>query len=1190
MPTTLQPGDIAFVGFNFDNPDEFTFLALRDLAAGTEITFTDNGWQSAGTFRANEGTFTWTASAAVAAGTLVSPAVSSVLFSASGDQILAYQGDADSPTFIAALNAEGSPGTWQADATSSNTSALPAGLVDGETAVALDEIDNAIYSGITTGTRADLLAAINDAANWTGSNSDRQAMPTAPFTVLDATPTTPVINEILASHAGTDDTEFVEIFGTAGQSLDGLSLIGVESDNISTNGTIDFRFDFDASHVIGDNGFFLLGNPSGLDPNYGVAPNVDLAANSLENSSATYALVQTASLGGDMVTGAEEVVDSVALWDGGVGDSFFFDAPVVGPDGSFLPAGARRVEDGVDTDTAADWALGAFNLGPANTPTAGTDVEPDPDPEPVEPTLISTIQGTGRASPLLGQTVTVNAIVVGDFQNGDGDATRNLGGFYLQEEDSDADGNLLSSEGIFVFDRFTDPFFDVEWGDQVIVTGTVSEFFGETQITATRVERVASDQGGLVTAATIDLPTTGTVVNADGDLIADLEAYEGMLVSVADTLTVTEMFNYDRFGEIRASEGGQLRQFTQDNAPSVDGFAAHLEDVAARTITIDDGQTVQNPDPVLVPDGTAFEQSTVFRMGDELDDLLGVVRFSRGSGGSGDETYRLNLVDEATITSTNPRPEGVPDVGGTITAASVNVLNFFSTLDLSGNTSGPANLGPRGADSQFEFDRQQEKLVEALVQMDADIYGLVEIENDFRPGSAGNAVETLVAAMNAVAGAGTYDWVYPGRDFVDVSDAISNAFVYKTATVELTEGSSVAILDDTALAALDSSFGTVFDGASTNRAALAASFTEIETGGAVTVTVNHFKSKGSIFDVDNAAIGDGQANNNPLRVKAAEAIDLWLASDPTGTGDEDVLILGDLNAYAKEDPITTLEASGFTNLEKAFLEPGAPDYSFVFDGQVGTLDYALANESLLGQVTGAAVWDVNAPEPDLIDYNTDFGRPQEIFDGSTPFRFSDHDPILVGMTLEAPEPATAFALIEFTDRRFGGNAEYSLDGEVLDVERLRILQREIELEEAGLTITADDGGRRTPEFLTTEGEGLGVRSLSRDGAFKSDRKALDGRESITFTLDDVDGLGDALSVVFEFAEARRSGEVELTFFDDGAEVDQVSLGLVDDQVSYDLVGDLSFDAVEIGVDGRLQVEIGAVGFDRLILEDEFVFV
>ena len=181
--TSLEPGDIAIIGFNFDNPDEYAFVLLVDIKAGASITFTDNGWYSAGGFRGGEGAETWTANTALSAGTVVTKSTTGMNLSADGDQILAYQGSNGNPTFVYALNSE-SVG-WQTDATSSNTSALPTGLINGETAIALDEIDNAIYDAGngTSGARAELLALVGDKANWTGHNSDTQTMPSGPFSV-----------------------------------------------------------------------------------------------------------------------------------------------------------------------------------------------------------------------------------------------------------------------------------------------------------------------------------------------------------------------------------------------------------------------------------------------------------------------------------------------------------------------------------------------------------------------------------------------------------------------------------------------------------------------------------------------------------------------------------------------------------------------------------------------------------------------------------------------------------------------------------------------------------------------------------------------------------------------------------------------------------------------------------------------
>lgn len=191
-----------------------------------------------------------------------------------------------------------------------------------------------------------------------------------------------VLNELLVSTTGTD-VEFIEIYGEAGTPLLGLSVIGVESDDQSSNGSIDFRFDFGADDIIGSNGFYLIGTSS-VNSEYGVMPNKIINSNSLENSSSTYGLVVTSSISGSSITGGEFWRDVVALTDEESPEFFYFDAPVIGPDGNFFPAGVRRVTDGVDTDMASDWVISDFYLGNDNTPTAGTGVVPPPPPSTPE--------------------------------------------------------------------------------------------------------------------------------------------------------------------------------------------------------------------------------------------------------------------------------------------------------------------------------------------------------------------------------------------------------------------------------------------------------------------------------------------------------------------------------------------------------------------------------------------------------------------------------------------------------------------------------------------------------------------------------------------------------------------------------------------------------------------------------------
>ena len=171
-------------------------------------------------------------------------------------------------------------------------------------------------------------------------------------------------------------------------------------------------------------------------------------------------------------------------------------------------------------------------------------------------------------------------------------------------------------------------------------------------------------------------------------------------------------------------------------------------------------------------------------------------------------------------------------------------------------------------------------------------------------------------------------------------------------------------------------------------------------------SVNHLKSKGSdCDDVGDPDLGDGQGNCSQTRRAAAEALVDWLATDPTGSGDPDFLIMGDLNSYAQEDTIDEIKAGSddtagtgddFTNLISHFQ--GAYAYSYTFDGQAGYLDHALANASLFAQITGAADWHINSDEPDVLDYDTTFKPPaQDALYEVNAYRTSDHDPVVVGL-------------------------------------------------------------------------------------------------------------------------------------------------------------------------------------------------
>ena len=565
-------------------------------------------------------------------------------------------------------------------------------------------------------------------------------------------------------------------------------------------------------------------------------------------------------------------------------------------------------------------------------------------------TAIGSIQGSGATSPVADQAVTLKAIVTGDFQDNDSDPGRNLGGFFVQGAD---DCDPATSDGIFVFDGSSPPI-DVNPGDVVTVTGTVKEFFGETQIEA---DTVAVTGAGSVQPTAISLP-------AD-----DFERYEGMLVVFPQTLTVSQLRFFERFGEMLLSEGGRKFAFTNLNAPSVDGFSSHVDDVEARRIVLDDGRRDQNPGKVLN-----------VRNGDEVTNLTGVVRYSRGSGEFGTETYRLMPTIDPPFVTANPRP-GVPQVDGVIKVATFNGNNFFSTIDSGEETCGPAsNASCRGADSALEFERQLAKIVTVMTMMNADIVAMVELENN-----ASASLAAIVDALNAAAGASAWGYVDAGTIG---GSAIKVAFIYRTGTV-VPVGSP---------AVLDNNIDPRFDD-TRNRPVLAQTFDTVSGSKRLTVLALHLKSKGSNCDlVGDPDLGDGQSNCSSTRSLAAAAIIDWIETDPTDSGDADFLVIGDFNTYTQGDTMTRFETAGYTNLGASIIGDSA--YSFEFRGQFGALDHAVATPGLAAQVVDAMEWHINADEAPLHDYNLEFGRDPDIFDPASPHRASDHDPLIIGIDLK----------------------------------------------------------------------------------------------------------------------------------------------------------------------------------------------
>ncbi|MFI0373766.1 ExeM/NucH family extracellular endonuclease [Actinomadura sp. 1N219] len=528
---------------------------------------------------------------------------------------------------------------------------------------------------------------------------------------------------------------------------------------------------------------------------------------------------------------------------------------------------------------------------------------------------IADVQGGGDASPVNGRTVRVEGVVTADFQRSD-----QLRGFFVQDPAPDRDP--ATSDGIFVYSTA-----EVAVGDRVLVTGKAVEYNGLTELSPVSAVDVCG-AGSRIAPARVRLPLR------DG---ATLERYEGMLLRFEQRLTATETYTLGRYGEVTVSADGRLFQPT-------DGHGSTQERNDASRLLVDDASSVQNPETI------PYTDPRVLRIGDSTYGLTGVLNYGFGK-------YRLEPTRTAHFANTNPRPARPRHVGGDVRVASFNTLNWFTTLN------------KRGADTAEEQERQLAKLTAALKGLDADVVGLMEVENN-----GDTAVKALVDRLNQAVGAGTYAWVrhpFPGTDEIHV------ALIYKPAKV-------------TPAGAARSSEDPVFD-----RPPLVQTFrpargtTPVTTP--FTVIVNHFKSKGCDGaqgpDKDQ---GDGQGCYNARRVAQAKAI------GAIAGGAQNPLVVGDLNAYASEDPVKVLTDSGLVGQTERFVRPGER-YSYVFEGQAGELDHVLAGRALSRRVTGATIWHVNSDEPVFLDYNTEFNPAR--FYRPDAFRSSDHDPVLLGLRL-----------------------------------------------------------------------------------------------------------------------------------------------------------------------------------------------
>ncbi len=571
-------------------------------------------------------------------------------------------------------------------------------------------------------------------------------------------------------------------------------------------------------------------------------------------------------------------------------------------------------------------------------------------------TLISRIQGNAEKSPLVNETHTIEAVVVGVFQGND-----ELNGFFVQEETEHQDNDPLSSEGLFVYHQKT----KLKPGQIVRLRGKVQERFGQTQLS--KVEQVLlcnTNTELLSKPLDIELPFAND---------AALEALEGMLVRIKGELIVTDNRDLGRFGQFVVSHKRRLFSATQKVSPG-DKAKEYKKFNSLNQLIIDDGNTDSHPNKIVYP-APGLSALNTLRIGQKVGAMVGVLSFAYGHY----RVYPINLIDfkGQGFKHKSKRPSSPkPNKPQQVRVAAFNVNNYFN-----GDGQGGGFPTSRGADSYIEFKRQSMKLGRALAGLDASIVGIAELENDGY--EEGSAIASLVSAANTYA-KHKYTYVVASRTKLG-TDAITVGLLY--------QASVVTPIGDP-FTTPEPPFNEL------GRPPLAQMFSVLGSKMQITVVMNHFKSKNCKGATDsNKDQGDGQACFNAFRTTQAKTLSNWItriAPSPS------VIILGDLNSYAQEDPIKVLLGAGYDFAyqdQKPLINQAQANnqdyYSFVYQGQAGVLDYVFYHRSLKPYVRMLKYWHINADEPRVLDYHSENKTDDQFIDlfNDAPYRSSDHDPV-----------------------------------------------------------------------------------------------------------------------------------------------------------------------------------------------------
>jgi predicted extracellular nuclease len=525
-------------------------------------------------------------------------------------------------------------------------------------------------------------------------------------------------------------------------------------------------------------------------------------------------------------------------------------------------------------------------------------------------------------------------------------------GLYLQQADTEIDGDPATSEALFIY---TDKAAGQQ-GRRLRVTGRIKEFHELTELTDVRT---LIDCG----PGTLPAPVQLSRLWPSG---REPEHLENMRVSYTGPLTVIDNYNLARYGELTLAEDPQwIPTQLMPPGPATQKRQALQE---KQRLILDDASGARDPRPVPYPP-PALDYDNSVRAGDRVAGLTGILDYRFGA-------WRLQPVILPAFEARNARPPAPEKPkGSNLRVVAFNLGNYFN-----GNGHGEGFAGQRGAADSVGLRAQTDRLKSVIAALEPDILTVMEVENDgYGPDSA----------LADLAGALGNDWRYLATDQKPGRDAIRIGILYNGGNIEPVGPARLQT------------------GIDQGRLAMAQVFGQTGTKQTLRVVAVHFKSKSCRgAEGPNRDQNDGQGCYARVREQAALALARWLKQlDRIAQPAEPVvptagtLITGDLNSYAREIPLQRLEQAGFTDLIRQ--RHGLYSYSYRFRGRAGTLDYLLADAPLLNRVLAARTWAINADEPRALSYDSALSGAGSLSSErrSAPWRSSDHDPLVLDLAL-----------------------------------------------------------------------------------------------------------------------------------------------------------------------------------------------